>query len=136
MWHRSFSNCFMFNTNKVAMCAYTTFAKLKFPAELPKLCYPVDEGIKPVLSERQLELHYTKHHKAYVDKLNMLAKDMGYNTVEEIMHATHKKKDQMTIFNQAAQHFNHTLYWYVLKPNGAPLGGALEQEITKAFGSV
>lgn len=52
------------------------------------------------------------------------------------MHATHKAKDMMTIFNQAAQHFNHTMYWYVLTPNGSAMPKALEEEITAAFGSV
>lgn len=42
----------------------------------------------------------------------------------------------MTIFNQAAQHFNHTMYWYVLTPNGSAMPKALEEEITAAFGSV
>ena len=120
---------------------YTALPDLKKAAgkgaELPKLGFDWKEGVKPVLSARQVELHYTKHHKAYVDKLNTLATDKKYDdkTIEEIALMANADKDQ-GMFNQAAQHFNHSFYWKCLTPNGKAMPKEVEQAIEKEFKSV
>lgn len=83
--------------------------------KLPDLPYELD-GLEPYISKKTLNYHYGKHHKAYIDNLNGLlegdetAKYSGKN-VEEIV-ADSKGK----IFNNAAQAYNHTFYWYCMKP--------------------
>lgn len=115
---------------------YTTMPSLTYPAELPTLPYNYTEGIAPVLSPRQMELHYTKHHKSYVDKLNTIGQGLNGLTIEQILLDTNGKEDKKVMFNQAAQHFNHTFYWNCLCPGGKAMPAQLEDAITQAFGSV
>ena len=107
------------------------------PAELPKLDFDYTQGVAPVLSPRQVELHYTKHHKAYVDKFNTLAGDKFDGlTFEEVMDKLVDNAESKVLFNQAAQHFNHSFYWKCLTPHGNTMPKELEESLAKTFGSV
>ena len=100
--------------------------------ELPKLPYEKN-ALQPHISAETLEFHYGKHHKAYVDKLNELAKGTKFETMtlEEVI-----KNSEGAMFNQAAQIWNHTFYWHCLSPNGGgePTGKVAEK-IKATFGS-
>jgi len=100
--------------------------------KLPDLPYP-KEALEPHISAETLEYHHGKHHKAYVTKLNELIKGTQFENMglEEIIKAS-----EGPIFNNAAQHWNHTFFWESLSPNagGAP-SGALADAINAAFGS-
>lgn len=124
-----------------SMCFYTSLPELIKPngaaAVLPALDFNWKEGCAPVFSPRQLELHYTKHHKAYVDKLNTLAgTNYDGKTIEEIILDSANDIDKKGLFNQSAQHFNHTFFWKCITPNGKPMPKSLETAITTQFGSV
>lgn len=104
---------------------------------LPTLDYPVDGGVKPVLSGHQLDLHYNKHHKAYVDKFNKLNTKYDNESVFETVIKASKAASEKELFNQIAQHFNHSFYWKCITPNGsAGPKGDLKTQIEKDFGSV
>ncbi|KPA74763.1 putative mitochondrial iron superoxide dismutase (FESODA) [Leptomonas pyrrhocoris] len=120
----------------VSRMHYSSLPDLKYPAELPKLNFDWKDGIKPVFSPRQIELHYTKHHKAYVDKLNSIGKGYEGKTIEDIVQATNGHADKKVAFNQAAQHFNHTFLWNCWTPNGTAVPKELEAAIAKQFGSL
>ncbi len=100
--------------------------------ELVKLPYAMD-ALQPYLSKETLEYHYGKHHQAYVNNLNNLIKDTEFAslTLEEII-----MKASGPLFNNAAQDWNHTFYWYCLTPKsvGEP-SGKLADAIKKKFGS-
>lgn len=115
---------------------YSVLPELTFPASLPALKFDYKQGVAPVLSGRQMELHFTKHHKAYVDKLNALGAGFEGKSVEEIVLLTHTDESKKVMFNQAAQHFNHSFFWQCLTPNGTPMPGQLKAGITRDFGSV
>ena len=86
-----------------------------------------------VLSAETFEYHYGKHHKAYVDTLNgMLEPGEEDKSLEEIILSSEGKK-----FNQAAQIWNHNLYWESITPGGggAP-SGAAGDAVNEAFGSL
>ncbi|KAG5498516.1 hypothetical protein JKF63_02802 [Porcisia hertigi] len=119
-----------------SLLCFHTLPELRYPAELPTLSYDYKEGIQPVFSPRQLELHYTKHHKAYVDKLNTLGKGYEGKTIEEMIQATNGSAEHKVMFNQAAQHFNHSFFWRCLTPGGSAMPKPLEDAISKKFGSV
>ncbi len=98
---------------------------------LPDLPYPTT-ALAPYLSAETFEYHHGKHHKAYVDTLNgMLTEDEEKASLEEIILNSEGKK-----FNQAAQIWNHNLYWVSMAPGGggAPTGAAADA-INAAFGS-
>jgi Fe-Mn family superoxide dismutase len=108
------------------------------PLTLPPL--PFDEGaLAPVISARTLSFHYGKHHAGYVGTLGKLVADTPFasQSLEEIILATAGKADKASIFNNAAQVWNHTFYWNSLNPKGggAP-SAALKAEIEDSFGSV
>ena len=111
---------------------------MTYPYELPVLPYSLD-ALVPVISEKTLNFHYGKHHQAYIDELNKAVEGTDLQDVglEDIIRATAGKPDQRTIFNNAAQTWNHTFYWHSLKPKG---GGkppsALRQMIEASFGTV
>ncbi|MDP5038940.1 MAG: superoxide dismutase [Fe] [Candidatus Gracilibacteria bacterium] len=100
--------------------------------ELPKLPYEMD-ALSPYISKETLEFHFGKHHKAYVDNLNNLIVGTEFEnmSLEEIV-----KKSQGGIFNNAAQIWNHTFYFYGLTPNSTKTPvGELKNAIEKDFGS-
>lgn len=136
MFVRRFSAQAARATAATSVCCYTALPGLKYPAELPTLNFDYKDGVKPVFSARQIELHYTKHHKSYVDRLNTLGAGSEGKTIEEIVIAANGKEDQKVMFNQAAQHFNHSFYWSCITPGGKAMPKKLEDAIAKDFGSV
>jgi Fe-Mn family superoxide dismutase len=106
------------------------------PFELPELPYAKD-ALEPHYSAKTLEFHHGKHHNAYITKTNELVSgtDLEGKPIEEVIAAA-KAKGDTTLFNQSAQVWNHTFFWYGMKPGGggAP-SGAVAEAIDKAFGS-
>jgi superoxide dismutase, Fe-Mn family len=99
---------------------------------LPELPYEMT-ALEPYLSAETFEYHYGKHHKTYLDTLNGMIEgtDEEKASLEEIILKSEGKK-----FNQAAQVWNHTLYWNSMAPGGggAP-SGAAGDAVNEAFGS-
>ena len=104
---------------------------------LPDLPY-TKNALEPHISAETLEFHHDKHHAAYVNKLNELLPGSGLEgkELDEIIKATAGDSSKATIFNQAAQVWNHTFYWNCLTANGGgePTGD-LKAKIEEAFGS-
>jgi len=103
--------------------------------ELPALPYATD-ALEPHIDKMTMEIHHGKHHQAYVDNLNKaLAGSEGENAkIEDILASV--SKYPAAVRNNGGGHFNHTLYWSVMSPNGggAP-SGDLATAINDAFGS-
>lgn len=102
---------------------------------VPELPYAYD-ALEPTISKDIMELHHKKHHQAYVDKLNAALEgrgDLVGKPVEELL----KNLDQVpedirtAVRNHGGGHYNHSLFWQVMSPNGGgepagPLGDALK----------
>lgn len=105
---------------------------------LPDLPYAYD-ALAPHISEETMKTHHGKHHKKYVDTLNeLLAGSAKENaTTEEIILATSpatEGKDKK-IFNNAAQHWNHSFLWHSFTPNtNRDAGGTILAAIDRDFG--
>lgn len=100
--------------------------------KLPDLPYP-KPALASSISAETLEYHYGKHHAAYVANLNKLINGTEFEnlSLEEII-----KKATGGIFNNAAQHSNHSFYWNSLSPKGGgEPEGALSAALNKSFGS-
>ncbi len=100
--------------------------------QLPLLPFKND-ALEPVIGLATIEFHYGKHHQAYVTNLNNLIKGTEFEemTLEEII-----KKSEGAVFNNAAQVWNHTFYFYSFKPGGGGSPkGALTGAIDKKWGS-
>lgn len=97
--------------------------------QLPQLDFAPD-ALAPAMSAETIEYHYGKHHRTYVANLNALIKGTEWEgrTLEEIVCGA-----QGGIFNNAAQHFNHSFFWKCVTPNG---GGRPEGELLAAIEKV
>lgn len=104
--------------------------------ELPKLDYAYN-ALEPQIDARTMEIHHTKHHAAYTNKLNEAVKgtDLDGKTIEEVLAVVDKQS--AAVRNNGGGFYNHNLYWKVLTPGGSgePVG-ELKTAIERDFGSV
>ena len=107
------------------------------PFELQALPYGMD-ALTPHLSEKSFLLHYGKHHRGYVGKLNELVAGSRFEgmPLEQLILETQEQPEHRAIFNNAAQHFNHSLFWGSMKQGCGAIPSALEQRIIADFGSM
>ncbi|MHC4262183.1 MAG: superoxide dismutase [Planctomycetota bacterium] len=101
---------------------------------LPDLPFAGDALSSKGMSAETFEYHHGKHHNAYVTKLNELIDGTpnADKSLEEII-----KSSEGGLFNQAAQHFNHSFFWNCLTPTGkAGPEGALKDAIDAKWGSL
>ena len=104
---------------------------------LPVLPYEKDT-LAPYISQQTIECHYGKHHNAYVTNTNKLIEgtDLSNQDLENIIKKTSKDTSMSSIFNNAAQVWNHSFYWACMKPGGGgPPSGAIAERIASDFGS-
>ena len=103
--------------------------------ELPARPYATD-ALEPHIDKETMEIHHGKHHQAYVDNLNkaIAGTDAENSSIEEI--SKNISKYSAAVRNNGGGHFNHSLFWTILSPNGggAP-SGELATAINEAFGS-
>ncbi len=106
---------------------------------LPNLPYDF-AALEPHIDARTMEIHHGKHHAAYVDKLNAALEgtEFAKKSLEEVLQNLDQlPEDKRTaVRNNGGGHYNHTLFWTIMSPNGG--GEPTEQiaeKITEAFGS-
>lgn len=103
--------------------------------ELPKLQYQYD-ALEPHIDAKTMEIHHTKHHAAYVNNLNNALQGTGNENkkLEDIM--TGVSSYPVAVRNNGGGHFNHTLFWEIMKPNGGGNpSGDLADALKKHFDS-
>jgi len=108
--------------------------------ELPKLPYAYD-ALEPHIDARTMEIHHTKHHQAYINKVNDALKDhpdLAGKSICDLMKGLSSVPEAIrtTVRNNGGGHANHSLFWQVMSPNGggAP-SGELAAAIDSTFGS-
>jgi superoxide dismutase, Fe-Mn family len=102
---------------------------------LPKLNYDYD-ALEPYIDARTMEIHYTKHHQGYTDKLNKAVEGTALEgkSIEEILAGV--SAQSAAVRNNGGGFYNHTLFWSVMGPNGGgEPTGELKSAINSAFGS-
>jgi len=100
--------------------------------ELPQLPFAGD-ALAPHISAETFEYHHGKHHASYVTNLNKLIE--GTPNAEKSLEEIIRSADG-GLFNNAAQHFNHSFYWNCLSPSGGGTpSGALGDAINRDFGT-
>jgi Fe-Mn family superoxide dismutase len=102
---------------------------------LPPLPYPAD-ALEPHIDKQTMEIHHSKHHQAYVNNLNKALTELGKGkqSLEDI--CKNVSSYNTAVRNNAGGHYNHSLFWKLMKPNGggAP-SGALADAINSSFNS-
>ena len=100
--------------------------------EIAPLPYPKN-ALAPFLGAETVDLHYEKHHKGYLEKLEKLlrGKPEADQSLEELIRTSHGE-----VFNNAAQVWNHNFYWLSMKPGGGgEPAGELATRLEQSFGS-
>ena len=105
--------------------------------KLPELPYAMD-ALEPHISTDTMDVHYGKHHRGYVDKLNKLIEGTRFEDMplEQIIVSAREGAD-IDILNNAAQAWNHAFFWQSLSPTGQsePVG-RIRDLIEDEFGDI
>ncbi|MBI3501877.1 MAG: superoxide dismutase [Bacteroidetes bacterium] len=83
---------------------------------LPLLPYAYD-ALEPFIDKQTMELHHTKHHQAYVDKLNKALADAKLSGLSLDEICKNVSKYSAAVRNNGGGHYNHSLFWKWMKPN-------------------
>lgn len=106
--------------------------------DLPLLGYPYN-ALEPYIDAKTMEIHHTKHHQAYINKLNeALEKEPTLKTMEleQILKNLALQPDSVRIAlrNHGGGHWNHSFFWPLLKTNTA-MGARFTKLVNDSFGS-
>ncbi len=106
---------------------------------LPSLPYAYD-ALEPHIDARTMEIHHTKHHQAYINKVNdaIAGTEWESKTVEELVASLDQVPESIrtAVRNHGGGHANHSLFWTIMKPGGGGTpSGELASAIDAAFGS-
>ena len=109
--------------------------------ELPQLNYAYD-ALEPYIDAQTMEIHHTKHHQAYVDKLNAALDkypDLVGKPLEELLtnlqNLSVDDADRIAIRNHGGGHMNHSLFWKYLDPSNQK-DEQFVADVAVTFGSV
>jgi Fe-Mn family superoxide dismutase len=122
-------------TNSVAPVTAITTG----PFTLPPLPYAYD-ALEPFIDVETMHIHHDKHHAAYVANLNKAVAeypDLGKLPIEDLLKDLNAvpEKIRTAVRNQGGGHYNHSLFWQMLKTEGGEPKGALADAIDQQFGS-
>jgi Fe-Mn family superoxide dismutase len=107
--------------------------------ELPPLPYAYD-ALEPYIDAQTMEIHHTKHHNAYVTNLNAALEkhpELAGKSLEDLVRNPDSLPEDIrtAVRNNGGGHFNHSLFWKVMTPNGGgEPKGELARAISEAFG--
>ena len=104
--------------------------------ELPPLPYDYT-ALEPHIDEQTMRLHHDKHHAAYFNKTNALLQEAGRTPAsleEVVLEAARGERGEL--FNNAAQAWNHSLFWTLMSPDRSQPSGELASAIERSFGGL
>lgn len=107
--------------------------------ELPQLNYTLD-ALEPYIDAQTMEIHYTKHHKTYLDKLIMAVAGTSLENMEleDILMSPGVVDETIktAVLNNGGGIFNHNFFWKIIGPaNGGGPDGEILEKINETFGS-
>lgn len=102
--------------------------------ELPKLNYAFN-ALEPHIDAKTMEIHHGKHHQAYVTNLNNAIKDSEAEKMSITDICKSISKFPMAVRNNGGGHYNHSLFWEIMSPQGGGMpGGDLAKAIESDLG--
>ncbi|MCI0530945.1 MAG: superoxide dismutase [candidate division Zixibacteria bacterium] len=107
------------------------------PHTLPPLPYPY-EALEPHIDRETMTIHHTKHHQAYIDKLNAALEkhpDLQKKSAEQLLSELESVPSDIrtAVRNHGGGHANHSFFWPILKV-GVKISGEIEKGIAGKFG--
>lgn len=105
---------------------------------LPPLPYAYD-ALEPYIDAQTMEIHHTKHHQAYIDKLNAAVAwtEWEERPLDELLQSLPLLPDTLksAVRNHAWGHRNHSLFWQLMAPGGSQPSDTMLKAINDNFGS-
>lgn len=99
--------------------------------KLPELDYGYD-ALEPYVDAKTMEIHHSKHHQGYVDKVNAALEgtDFEGKEIDEVLKNLDKlpEEKKTAVRNNGGGHYNHSLFWKMMSPNG---GGKPEGKLAE-----
>lgn len=103
--------------------------------DFPPLPYSYD-ALEPYIDKLTVEIHYSKHHKAYYDNFTKAVAGTEMESMDIMDIFKNISKYPVAVRNNGGGFYNHTFYWESMKPKGGGMpAGKLFASITKTFGS-
>ena len=102
---------------------------------LPKLNFSYD-ALEPHIDARTMEIHHSKHHQGYTNKLNsaLESADLAFDSIEDLLAKIDMKN--MALRNNAGGFYNHKLFWEIMTPSSnSEMSPELNDAIEKSFGT-
>jgi len=109
--------------------------KKKMSFTLPKLNFSYD-ALEPHIDARTMEIHHSKHHQGYTNKLNSALESAGlaFDSIEDLLAKIDMKN--MALRNNAGGFYNHKLFWEIMTPSSnSEMSPELNDAIEKSFGT-
>ena len=102
---------------------------------LPQLDYAYD-ALEPHIDSRTMEIHHSKHHQGYTNKLNAAIQGTNQESKNIRQILTDLDMNNMALRNNAGGYFNHKLFWEIMNPNNkTEMSNDLSSAIDNSFGS-
>jgi len=106
---------------------------------LPNLPYDYN-ALEPHIDEQTMRIHHTKHHQAYIDKLNGAVKGTNFEAmnVDELLKKINDVPEsiRMAVRNHGGGHSNHSFFWQIMAPDaGGNPSGDVAEAIENTFSS-
>lgn len=107
---------------------------------LPALTFDYS-ALEPHIDKQTMEIHHTKHHQAYIDKLNLALDshpDHKDKPLEELLRNLDSVPESIrtAVRNHGGGHLNHTFFWSILSPTPSSPSASLHKKIDQVFGSL
>ena len=102
---------------------------------LPQLDFSYD-ALEPHIDARTMEIHHSKHHQGYTNKLNSALEsvDLAFDSIEDLLAKIDMKN--MALRNNAGGFYNHKLFWEIMTPSSnSEMSPELNDAIEKSFGT-
>ena len=102
---------------------------------LPKLDYSYD-ALEPHIDARTMEIHHSKHHQGYTNKLNAATEGTENESKDILDILSNLDMTNMPLRNNAGGYYNHKLFWEIMSPNGNnKISDELKSAIDNSFGT-
>jgi superoxide dismutase, Fe-Mn family len=106
---------------------------------LPPLPYATD-ALEPYIDRMTMEIHHGKHHGGYVNNLNKALEghsDLQALSIDQLLVSLDRVPEAIrtAVRNNGGGHWNHSLFWKIMKKGGGEPSGALADAIKSSFGS-
>lgn len=116
-----------------------TVVQLRYPYSLPELPYSYN-AVASAIDAQTMEIHHSRHHQAYIDKLNRALEshpDLQVQSLPELLSQLNQLPDAVKtdVRNHGGGHYNHTLFWELLSPQRQEPHGELLAAVERRFGS-